>query len=311
MTHPAPLTPADADLQDFPFMPLHVARLRDSDLAAEAHPEACWDAVLLWASSWHQVPAGSLPDNDAVLARLCGLGRDVRTFRKHRADAMRGFVMCSDGRLYHPVVADLVIEAWRRKQEQRWRTELARIKKANQRNGTDLPSPTLEEFLARDKPAQVPNLSLGTQPKVPEDEASKGQGQREGQGHTGSDADASGAAAPASPPDPEKVMFDAGRQLLGAAGMAPDAAGRILGKWKRDHGAEAVITALGKAQREGAIDPKSFIEECLRHGKSPHQNRPSGPIESSRRFRERLELDAQRGDGAGGGLGALSAAGSV
>ncbi|WP_010545229.1 DUF1376 domain-containing protein [Sphingomonas elodea] len=270
---PAPLTPADADLQDFPFMPLHVARLRDSDLAAEAHPEACWYAVLLWASSWHQVPAGSLPDNDAVLARLCGLGRDLRTFRKHRDDALRGFVPCSDGRLYHPVVAELVIEAWRRKQEQRWRTELARIKKANQRNGTELPSPTLEEFLARDKPVPVPDLSLGTRPEVPKDNASKGQGQgqREGQGHTSSDADASGAAAPPTPPDPEKVMFDAGRQLLGAAGMSADAAGRLLGKWKRDYGPEAVITALGKAQREGAIDPKSFIEGCLRNGHRGNQ----------------------------------------
>jgi hypothetical protein len=64
---PAPLTPPDCDLQDFPFMPLHVARLRDSDLASEEEPEACWYAVLLWAASWHQIPAASLPDNDAVL----------------------------------------------------------------------------------------------------------------------------------------------------------------------------------------------------------------------------------------------------
>ncbi|MBE7186199.1 MAG: hypothetical protein INR68_17535, partial [Methylobacterium mesophilicum] len=41
--------------------------------------------------------------------------------------------------------------------------------------------------------------------------------------------------------------------------------GTMLGKWKRDHGAEAVIVALGKAQREGAIDPVSFIEGCLRN----------------------------------------------
>ncbi|MFV3464692.1 DUF1376 domain-containing protein, partial [Mycobacterium tuberculosis] len=109
----APLTPADADLQDFPFMPLHVARLRDSDLAAESHPEACWYAVLLWSAAWHQLPAGSLPAADAVLARLCGLGRDLKTFRKHRADALRGWVEAADGRLYHPVVAEQVLAAWR------------------------------------------------------------------------------------------------------------------------------------------------------------------------------------------------------
>ncbi|QQQ19821.1 hypothetical protein JIP62_06975 [Brevundimonas vitis] len=151
-----PLTPADCDLQDFPFMPLHVARLRDSDLASEECPEACWYALLLWAASWHQIPAGSLPDNEAVLTKLIGLGRDVRTFRKHRAGAMRGFVKCSDGRLYHPVVAEQVLEAWERKRQQRWRSELARIKKANQRNNTNYPSPTYEEFLAGVSPEPEP-----------------------------------------------------------------------------------------------------------------------------------------------------------
>lgn len=129
-------------------MPLHVARLRDSDLAAEASPEACWYAVLLWSASWHQIPAGSLPDNETVLVRLCGLGRDAKTFRKHKADAMRGFVLCDDGRLYHPVVAEQALAAWESKRQQRWRSECARIKKANQRNGTELVSPAYEEFLA-------------------------------------------------------------------------------------------------------------------------------------------------------------------
>lgn len=151
----APLTPSDCDLQDFPFMPLHVARLRDSDLANEEAPEACWYAVLLWAVSWHQLPAGSLPDSDELLTRLIGLGRDVRTFRKHKAAAMRGFVKCDDGRLYHPVVAEQVVEAWERKRQQRWRSELARIKKANQRNGTTLPSPTYEQFIAGVSPDPI------------------------------------------------------------------------------------------------------------------------------------------------------------
>lgn len=109
---PDPLTPADCDLQAFPFMPLQVMRLRDSDFAATVDPEACWYAVLLWATSWHQIPAASLPDDDAVLARHCGLGRDVRTFRKHKAGALQGFIKCADGRLYHPVVAEQALASW-------------------------------------------------------------------------------------------------------------------------------------------------------------------------------------------------------
>jgi hypothetical protein len=60
--------------------------------------------------------------------------------------------------------------------------------------------------------------------------------------------------------DPEKVMFDSGVNLLTNAGKSRDSARTLLGKWKRDHGAAAVIEALGAAQREGAINPVSFIE---------------------------------------------------
>lgn len=109
---PAPLVAAEVDLQDFPFMPLQVARLRDSDFAASVHPEAAWYGVLLWAASWHQIPAGSLPDNDTMLMRLVGLGRDARTWKKHREEALYGFVLCSDGRLYHPIVTSLAVHAW-------------------------------------------------------------------------------------------------------------------------------------------------------------------------------------------------------
>jgi len=294
----APLTSPDADLQDFPFMPLHVARLRDSDLAAEGDPEGCWYAVLLWAAAWHQLPAGSLPDNDAVLTKLCGLGRDLRTFKKHRHDALRGFVRCDDGRLYHPVIAEQVTAAWESKLRQRHRTECAAIKQRNVRHKTDEPKPTFAAWLSRNHPESVTYLSLGTDDTVTSDKpqlspvtgenvtgdiASKRQGQRQGQGQgqgdSGSEADAS-ASADASLPgatpsvDPEKVMFDQGRKLLSAAGIAPGSAGQLLGKWKRDHGAEAVIVALGKAQREGAIDPRSFIEGCLRNGQRPDRTRP-------------------------------------
>jgi hypothetical protein len=174
---PAPLTPPDCDLQDFAFMPLQVARLRDSDMAATADPEACWYAVLLWAASWHQLPAASLPNDDAVLARLIGLGRDVRTFRKHKPHALHKFVLCSDGRLYHPVVAEQALEAWERKWQQRWRTECARIKKANQRNGTNLPFPTYEDFRAgapAPSPQNVPSDVPGDDGDGPEGQTIQG-----------------------------------------------------------------------------------------------------------------------------------------
>ncbi|WP_404711504.1 hypothetical protein [Sphingomonas sp. MMS24-J13] len=93
-----------------------------------------------------------------------------------------------------------------------------------------------------------------------------------------SDADASGGAAP---PDPEKVMWDAGKRLLADAGIEAGKAGQMLGKWRRDFGAEALIVALGRAQREGAIDPISFITKALEANRANGTGgRPSGWLDA-------------------------------
>ena len=111
---PAPLVAAEVDLRDFAFMPLDVVRLRDSELVAEESPEACWAALLLWGASWHQVPAGSIPDSDQWQAKQTGVQR--RRWARIRHGALRGWVKCSDGRLYHPWVADMAFRAWTAKQ---------------------------------------------------------------------------------------------------------------------------------------------------------------------------------------------------
>lgn len=173
MDFPEPLTPSDCDLRDFPFMPLDVQRLRDSDLAALESPECCWSAVLLWCASWHQVPAASLPDDDRVLAQLAGFGRVVKEWQRVRDGALRGWIVCADGRLYHPVVAAKACDAWESKFQARWKSECARIKKHNQRHGTTITFPTLDEFLSPDYRDPVPRdkrkVSQGTNADSPQD----------------------------------------------------------------------------------------------------------------------------------------------
>jgi hypothetical protein len=122
---PEPLTPPDCDLRDFSWMPLDVSRLRDSDLAVIASGDAFRAAVLLWCASWHQVPAASLPTDDRLLANLAGYGRDMKGWSEIRDDALRGFVECSDGRLYHAVVAEKALEADAQRKAQKERTRKA------------------------------------------------------------------------------------------------------------------------------------------------------------------------------------------
>jgi hypothetical protein len=122
MTNPAPLVPADVDLRDFGFMPLDVLRLRDSDLMALSTGDEFKAAVSLWCVAWHQVPAASLPNDDRLLARYSGA---VPLWKKVREGALRGFVECSDGRLYHSTIAEKARESWDAKLKQRERTAAA------------------------------------------------------------------------------------------------------------------------------------------------------------------------------------------
>jgi hypothetical protein len=73
--------------------------------------------------------------------------------------------------------------------------------------------------------------------------------------------------------DPEAVMWRHGRLYLQSQGVGQSQIGSLLGKWKKEYGSEAVIVALGKAQREGAIDPVSFITRCLSSRKGDSYDR--------------------------------------
>lgn len=116
-----PLTPPDCDLRDFPKMMIDIGRIFASSFnaAASRHPLAWMVGHKLWYRSWHQKPAASLPDDDEELSHLAELGLDVKTFRSVKALAMRGWVKCDDGRLYHKVIAAEALEAWIRKLTQR------------------------------------------------------------------------------------------------------------------------------------------------------------------------------------------------
>lgn len=74
--------------------------------------------------------------------------------------------------------------------------------------------------------------------------------------------------------DPAKQVFDAGVKLLRQAGQSEPKARAFIGKLRKAHTDEAIIVALGKAQREGAIDPVSFIVGCL---KSAAKHKPEAP----------------------------------
>ncbi len=252
MSDAEPLTPPDCDLRDFPFMPLDITRLFSSRFHAIADDGQWRAGVTLWLRSFHQVPAGSLPDDDIELARLAEFARDVKAWRKVRAMALHGWIKCTDGRLYHPVVCEKALEAWERKRAQRERSRRGNEARWGKRGDTEGDvSGGMEEDRARPEGAKedpraampatenrsfkdaaaIPQGHLeGVQEAVPQGlrqvipETSlndpKGQGQREGQGRKKEKPErgARGSRLPPSwRPSPENILFAEG---LGLDAMA-------------------------------------------------------------------------------------------
>lgn len=195
---PPPMTPPDCNLRGLPWMPLETGRLLDSDLFLLSTGDEFKAAVALWCKSWNQIPGGSLPSDERLLEALSG----SRSWKKVRDMAMRGWVKCSDGRLYHPVIADLAVQAWdgrqvhmegvdaKKSRQQRWREQLkelsARLRDAGVTPPANASKTELERLIALHVDGHVdaqPSTKASRAPSTGDahEMANKGEGQGQGE----------------------------------------------------------------------------------------------------------------------------------
>lgn len=116
------------------YMPLHDERLRASRawLRARRNPALGYYLMNLWTAAWKGTPAGSLEDDDDVLAdaAMC----PPSEWEAVKAEALRGWLRCKeDGRLYHPFICEVAREVWEKRVSYRDRTAAARAAKAEKR----------------------------------------------------------------------------------------------------------------------------------------------------------------------------------
>lgn len=109
MTDPRPAPyPADTRAKGWRFG-LDVDRIRLLDgWALAGNGVACGYILMMFLEAWRQFPCGSLPNDDLQIGSLIGV--KPREFARHRHSLMRDWYLASDGRLYHPVIADQVLE---------------------------------------------------------------------------------------------------------------------------------------------------------------------------------------------------------
>lgn len=277
-----PLTPAGCDLRDFPHTPLFRSRLFGSSFHARANDSEWRAGVTLWLKSWDQVPAGSLPNDDIELCRLAELARDVKAWTKHKAGALRGWVLCSDGRLYHPVVAEGVNNAIEKKEAQRAKTfkaRLAALEKRLKEAKTDGDRLHVTEEIAKLKLSLSQAAKMAVTGSVT-DSKEKG---REGEGKEkekekgttysvpiGTDADGvNGADEP--PPiatkakltDPVEIIFGYGVPLLASAGSTDKHARSFLAGLRKMHGDAALVAKLRECVKANPLQPLEWLAKAL------------------------------------------------
>jgi hypothetical protein len=102
-------------------------RINQSDTWALAPPDMRPWLLMLWHTAWQQVPAGSFSDDDRVIAAKIGM--DYRLFVAHKDILMRGWERYSDGRLYHPVLVEQVLNYAEHNRKERERISEWREKK--------------------------------------------------------------------------------------------------------------------------------------------------------------------------------------
>lgn len=274
---PPPPVPADCDLNDFQYMELDVRRLRDSKFASTPNGDAFRAGVVLWCAAWHQVPAASLPDDDVELASLAGYGRmpfSVREWKKVRDEALSGFVKCSDGRLYHMVIAEKALAAHASKERYAYKKFTDRLRKENAaREKAGKPSfgiPTFEQWKSGAYPHGIPPEDPSFSAGIPTENALN----REGEGTERerereiiySEANASGADAPKPAQDMTRdELWSAGKSLLTQAGIPAKQCGSFVGKLVKDYGDAVVVEAVRAAVVARPADPAEYLKAtCMR-----------------------------------------------
>ena len=301
MSHPtpAPFTPVECDLTDFQYMELDVRRLRDSKFASTPKGDAFRAGIMLWCAAWHQVPAASLPDDDVELANLAGYGRmpvSVKEWKKVRAEALHGFVLCTDGRLYHPVIAEKAVAAFASKAKYAYEKYCDRLRKENGKRAKDgkppFGIPSIELWKSGAYPHGIPPDCGPIPPEIasgstgnPAENALKGnRTERNGEGtEPYSVTDVTGGTAAKSSAELTKdELWKAGKSLLSQAGLPPAQCGSFVGKLVKDYGDQIVVEAVRTAVTTRPADPVEYLKAtCM------HAAKQRGPVNKQEALEQR------------------------
>lgn len=113
---PRPAPPWDADVNLTVFGTVDVPALMMTGPGFSALAGSDFKAaVYLLMRAWHEVPAGSLPNDSATLAVAAGFGDDRAAWELAAPRVLSGWTYCTDDRFYFLPWADTIRAAWDRR----------------------------------------------------------------------------------------------------------------------------------------------------------------------------------------------------
>lgn len=169
-----PPYPADTRAKGWRFE-IDLEKAKASDTWLRAKTGAMRGALLLlWAEAWQQSPCGTLPNDDELVALLIDM--PAAAFAKQRHVLMRGWWLADDGRLYHAVVTDRVLEMIAKKTKDRQRKGAWRARQSDgvtpESRGTDV-GLTPESRVSDDTKHQAPSTTEAKASDAPKRRAAK------------------------------------------------------------------------------------------------------------------------------------------
>lgn len=213
-------------------------RIKQSDTWALAPPAVRPWLLMLWMTAWEQTPCGSLPsDDDLIIARL---GIDPDFFAINRGKIMRGWVAASNGRLYHPVVSQRVLEMMESRRKDAARKGKQRgPKPESNRSPKGVPRDSTVSHDTGTSTSTSNTTPYGVGGKPPVDN-------------------------PPSLPTDRDMVFALGVPLLTAASVSDKNARSMLAALAKKHGEAAVVQALEQLALDRPIEPVGWLQALLK-----------------------------------------------
>lgn len=237
------------DVRCVPYMPLHVERLKKSRswLRCKRNPALGFYLMNLWMRAWHELPAGSIENDDDVLADAAECAPDDWA-------AVKSEVLCGweeyDGRLYHPVILEVAAEAANKIKVAQLRTDAARKARSERAK------------------KNVKNQCVGSVTETVTETVTEQLQGPEGKGREGKEAasaaSAGAVATPASPKRDRAWVLALEDRLRAAAGLENDPSpnlsviGPITGLMDAGADLEVDILPVIRARAKSGAKPRSW-----------------------------------------------------